>query len=306
MRIVISLLTASMLYTAIPTSAAEGELAAKVTSAQGTTAQLELQSEKKPAVGDRVEIYVMIPGLDEEASVATGVVTQIEGKLVNVSISKRTARVRSGQQARIVPNQLVGADGQQQLTDSTEPVSKSAGSTARAWLGAVVRDVPPGIRQQLDAEPSDAEPSDAEPSGAEPSGGVVVLAPKPWSPAEKCGLCPGDQILRIGGQPVENAKWLDGWVAGRSVGEELALDLVRDGEPTTLTVTLEPAPENEQSVAYLRRAAESGSAWGQYELARTLLQDGKAKEPAGGVGLVPSCRRARLRPRALDARQVVP
>lgn len=70
-----------------------------------------------------------------------------------------------------------------------------------------------------------------------PAVGSIECAPgDPKSPAAAAGLEPGDQITAIDGQAVTEWDELTGYVAANP-GKTMPLDVVRDGQTVTLTVT---------------------------------------------------------------------
>jgi serine protease Do len=91
-----------------------------------------------------------------------------------------------------------------------------------------------------------------------PSGkGVLVSEVNPGSPAARAGLERGDVIVSFAGHAADNDSGeLRNLVAGTPPGSAVVLEIVRDGKPMTLTVTIaeqsapvaaEQAPEAEAS-----------------------------------------------------------
>lgn len=68
--------------------------------------------------------------------------------------------------------------------------------------------------------------------------GVVVDAITPGSSAEAAGLLVGDRVIKIDGAPVTSLIELAGLVQGRFPGDEVELELIRDGSALTITATL--------------------------------------------------------------------
>jgi serine protease Do len=64
----------------------------------------------------------------------------------------------------------------------------------------------------------------------------------PDSPAEKAGLKPGDVITAFGGHNIENFDQLVIQLALHRPGDELTVQILRDGMPTTLLVTIGRRP----------------------------------------------------------------
>lgn len=70
------------------------------------------------------------------------------------------------------------------------------------------------------------------------SAGVELTDVSSGTAAEQAGLQVGDRILSIDGAPVTAFEELAGLVVARQPGEVVALELVRDGQPLTIEVTL--------------------------------------------------------------------
>lgn len=78
-------------------------------------------------------------------------------------------------------------------------------------------------------------------TGGEPKGGlagVEVVEVSPGSSAEDAGLEIGDRVLSLDGAPVTIIDELAGLVLARQAGEEVELEIIRDGEPMTIVATL--------------------------------------------------------------------
>lgn len=75
-----------------------------------------------------------------------------------------------------------------------------------------------------------------------PAGGIVISQVRPGGPAEKAGLRPNDRLLTLNGAKTENSPALQEAVRGINAGGAAVLEIVRDGQPLTLTATLEPVP----------------------------------------------------------------
>ncbi|MFC7591904.1 S1C family serine protease [Nonomuraea antimicrobica] len=69
--------------------------------------------------------------------------------------------------------------------------------------------------------------------------GALVREVTPGSPAEKAGLKQGDLITKIGDTVVESGETVVGQVRGYKVGQQVEVTYQRDGEQSTVTVTME-------------------------------------------------------------------
>jgi len=68
--------------------------------------------------------------------------------------------------------------------------------------------------------------------------GVVLADVLPGGPAALAGLRPGDVVVSLDGKPMENGRQLQVGLYRRAVGDTVSLDIVRDGQPQTLRVTM--------------------------------------------------------------------
>ena len=64
----------------------------------------------------------------------------------------------------------------------------------------------------------------------------------PDSPAIKAGLRPGDVLINVAGQPVTEATEVQERVEATEIGEDLPLQIRRNGQIQTITVQPEPLP----------------------------------------------------------------
>jgi serine protease Do len=90
----------------------------------------------------------------------------------------------------------------------------------------------------------DARQEDADAVGLKQIGGVVVDGyTSDDSPARKAGIQPGDVIVAVDGQPVDNTPQLQQRVAFKKPGETVEVTVLRQGgEKRTVTVRLARAP----------------------------------------------------------------
>jgi putative serine protease PepD len=78
----------------------------------------------------------------------------------------------------------------------------------------------------------------------EDEGGVRVAEVREGTPADRAGVRAGDVVLRAGGERIARATDLRRAVDARKPGDELELELRRDGERHTVTVTLGERPRS--------------------------------------------------------------
>jgi serine protease Do/serine protease DegQ len=99
------------------------------------------------------------------------------------------------------------------------------GVVTRGFLGVSTEAVTPDIAEQFGL-------------GKEAKG-VVVTDVTPGKPADKAGIRHGDVIVSVNGKAVESKDELRLRIAQMLPGSKVALQMVRDGKPLPLTVTLE-------------------------------------------------------------------
>ncbi len=77
------------------------EIKGKVVEIQAESVSLKLDSDLLPNVGDKVEIYIELEGLDDVALVASGKVSKADGDVVLVKIDETPGKLEKAQLARI-------------------------------------------------------------------------------------------------------------------------------------------------------------------------------------------------------------
>jgi serine protease Do len=102
------------------------------------------------------------------------------------------------------------------------------GKVVRSWLGVGIQDVDPGAAPVL---------------GLTSPAGALVNHVEAETPAGKAGVRTGDVIVAVDAQPVQDSVHLRRQIALRKPGSDVAVDLVRDGEPLQLAVRLDAMPE---------------------------------------------------------------
>lgn len=105
-----------------------------------------------------------------------------------------------------------------------ESLSKH-GTVKRGYLGLRTQpvDVPDAARQALKREQAH---------------GLLVLWLEEGGPAEKAGLLVGDILVAVSGQPVGDADDLFAALGSDTVGQSIAVEVLRGGRPETVAVTV--------------------------------------------------------------------
>ncbi len=91
-----------------------------------------------------------------------------------------------------------------------------------------------GVRSQPVSIPT----SQQKALGRDQSSGLLLVGVEEKSPADVGGLLVGDIIVAIAGQSVTEADQLLSSLAGDVVGKPTAVDVLRGGQPVTITVTI--------------------------------------------------------------------
>ena len=96
------------------------------------------------------------------------------------------------------------------------------GETRRGWLGVRIQDVTPELAEGLGL--------------AEARGALVTDVPA--GPARDGGMAVGDVILRFDGEEIGDTRELVRIVAERAEGQTVPVEVIREGAPETLAITL--------------------------------------------------------------------
>ncbi|MCK0196327.1 Do family serine endopeptidase [Ancylobacter sp. 6x-1] len=104
---------------------------------------------------------------------------------------------------------------------------KSGGSVARGYVGVQIQPVSDDVAEALGM-------SDAK--------GALIAQVQPGTPGEKAGLKAGDVVTAIDGDTVKDAREMSRKIAMKKPGTTVKLDVLRDGKPTTVSITLEQLP----------------------------------------------------------------
>jgi Do/DeqQ family serine protease len=101
------------------------------------------------------------------------------------------------------------------------------GKVSRGYMGVFLQELTPALAQQF---------------GLKNAEGALVGSISPNSPGEKAGMKTGDVITGIDGKQVKNADELTADVISHEPGSTVTLNIIRDGKPMTLHVTLGRRP----------------------------------------------------------------
>src|SRR5205085_1818267 len=107
-----------------------------------------------------------------------------------------------------------------------DQITKS-GKVSRGYMGVSLQSLTPDLAQQF---------------GLKDSHGAIVGDVTPGAPGAKAGLKTGDVITAIDGKRVQGSDDLTMDVISHSPGSTVGLDIVRNGQPMKINVTLGTRP----------------------------------------------------------------
>ena len=129
MRTLTALCFMTLTVLAVPHAQA-AELPATIASVVGKEVQLKLEGELLPAVGDKVEIYEILPDIELEATVARGQVEAVRDGRIHVKITSSSSQIRTNHRARVnSPNPRRITSDQPLYKPRRRSVSGSDGNT---------------------------------------------------------------------------------------------------------------------------------------------------------------------------------
>lgn len=178
------------------------------------------------------------------------------------------------------------------------------GTVERAWLGVLV---------------SGVTPEDAEYYGLSRVSGVLVQDVTERSPADRAGLLREDVIIGVDGEQVDRGGGLQQLVAEHRPGDEVSLQIVRDGDERELVVELGEAPLREVTATRPSAGSPRTAALDRLGLQVEDLTDRRARElgyetasgvvvrdvepagPAARRGVVPGWRIVELNRQEIDS-----
>jgi serine protease Do len=145
---------------------------------------------------------------------------------------------------------------------------KDKGYVDRGWIGVSVQAVSDSIADSL---------------GMKKAEGAIVGEAQADGPAAKAGIQSGDVITAVNGAPVKDSRDLAKKIGALSPGAKAKLDVLRQGEQKSLTVTLQQMPDSKQAKAEMPQRDTGGSDVPHLGL---TLAPASAVDGAGGKGMV--------------------
>jgi serine protease Do len=135
------------------------------------------------------------------------------------------------------------------------------GHVTRGWLGVQIQPVTAGIADSL---------------GLKTAQGAMVDEPQKDSPAAKAGIESGDVITAVNGAPVKDARDLARTIATMAPETAIKLDIIRGGQPQTVSLTLTQMPTDQRQAN-----ADDGGAQQPRGVPHLGLQVAPASEVSG-------------------------
>ena len=164
-----------------------------------------------------------------------GPLFNLDGEVIGVN----TAIIGSNRVAGVPGSIGIGFSMSSNVVTKVIAQLEEHGTTVRGWLGVVLQEVSADIADAVGLE--------------EPRGAMVLEVPE--GPARTAGIRPSDIILSFDGTNVEDVSELVRFVGDASVGMETPVQILRDGEEVTVSVTIGRREEAEQQL--VRAAANT-------------------------------------------------
>ncbi len=185
--------------------------------------------------------------LDGAPSVTRGIVSALDRTIVTAGgaldgLVQTDAAISSGNSG----GPLVDARGH--VVGINTAVARGDATIAASNIGFAISvdealPIIESLRDQADGEPRDegflgVNLDDRRDGGQ----GAIIAAVEEGTPAEAAGLLVGDIVISVDGAPIEGGAGLVAAVRDQEPGDELVIEVVRDGEIITISVVLTDRP----------------------------------------------------------------
>lgn len=198
-------------------------------------------------VGDEVVAMGFALGLDGGPSVTSGIVSALDRTIITSlgaldGLIQTDAAISSGNSGGPLANargEVVGINTAVARGDSSTAANNISFAIG---VGEVLR-VLDQLRMAADGQPR-VEAYLGVGLGDRNDGGqgAVITEIQAGSPAADAGLRAGDIVVSIDGAPIDGSAGLIAAIRDRMPGETVALDVIREGQPTSLSATLVERP----------------------------------------------------------------
>jgi len=118
------------------------------------------------------------------------------------------------------------------------------GKVSRGYLGVTIRSLDEGLAKQFKVPDLS---------------GALVQDVSRGGPADKAAIKIGDVIRKVNGKTVEDSGQLTAMVTDLSPGADVRLDILRDGQPMTIHLTLAERPANLSTAVGVGKAPSEGA-----------------------------------------------
>ena len=148
------------------------------------------------------------------------------------------------------------------------------GWVSRGWLGVGIEYIPEDVAENANIKKRD---------------GVLVNSVFEKQPAFKAGIKVGDIILKIGGATVSSPNSMIRLIGNFSPGQNVQLDVLRDGKRKTFSVQLARKEEPRQQLATLERKElpQWGLVWEDLKEAASQAQESDLKQGVRVIQVLP-------------------
>jgi len=128
------------------------------------------------------------------------------------------------------PAEVAASDAPNAATPAPKPLRFGADEPqvdASAFLGVVSSELPDMLAEHLGLQPNQA---------------IIVRSLVPDGPADKAGIAIHDVITRVGAQEITSPTVLSQCIASKKPGETITMELIHQGKPTKVDITLGNRP----------------------------------------------------------------
>jgi serine protease Do len=115
------------------------------------------------------------------------------------------------------------------VAKSILPQLLERGRVIRGWMGVTIQAVSPELAETYDLDEAR---------------GAIVSSVTPDSPAEEAGIEPEDVILAADGNEIGDNGDLSRYIASKAPGTEVELEVLRNGERRSMSITLGTFPDD--------------------------------------------------------------
>ncbi len=130
------------------------------------------------------------------------------------------------------------------MAKSIEDQLQKHGKVTRGWLGVAIQDIDENL---------------AESFGLPKVEGILISDVQSGSPAEKAGLQQGDVLLKLANIPLKDVTDLRNRVAMIIPGTQISMNVIRNGKPVDIAVTIGEQPSDFGSIAQQQVPKTNGS-----------------------------------------------